>query len=123
MFEENIKEHLEDVKDGFEKYVDKRIDLTKLHLVEQLSRLTSRFILKSGILYLLFFGLLFLSLAFALYIGKMVNCYVTGFAVTGLFYILLSLIFFACRKQLIEKPVIKSFIKLFFTDFDETEHN
>ena len=69
MFQDDLKNHIDEVKNEFEDYVDKRISLLKLHLVEELSRFTAGFAVKLGILYLLFFVFMFLSLAAAFFLA------------------------------------------------------
>jgi hypothetical protein len=121
MFQENIKDHLVDVKDELENYVDKKIDLLKLHIVEELSRFTAGIAVKAGVLYLFFFVLIFLSLAAAFFLGEVLDSNGLGFSAIALFYLLLSLIFYLMRRKWVEKPVIKSFIKLFFPKFEEDD--
>src|SRR5690554_7195412 len=73
MFQDDLKNHIDEVKNEFEDYVDKRISLLKLHLVEELSRFTAGFAVKLGILYLLFFVFMFLSLAAAFFFGDLLG--------------------------------------------------
>src|SRR5690554_8128975 len=73
MFQDDLKNHIDEVKNEFEDYVDKRISLLKLHLVEELSRFTAGFAVKLGILYLLFFVFMFLSLAAAFFLGDLLG--------------------------------------------------
>ena len=121
MIQENIKENLVEVKEEFQEYVNKRIDLVKLHIVEDLSRATARFGLKLGLSYLLFFVLLFFSLAGGFYLGELLESISLGFIIVGSFYLIIMIIFYLLRRTLVDKPVIKSFIKLFFPKFDNDE--
>jgi hypothetical protein len=121
MFQEDLKEHLSDVKEDFESYVDKRVDLLKLHLVEELSRFTASFTLKLGVLYLLFFALMFFSLAGAFFLGDMLGSNGQGFVIVALVYLVFVVIFILMRRVWVQKPVIKSFIKIFFPKFDKDE--
>ncbi|WP_052345614.1 phage holin family protein [Alkaliflexus imshenetskii] len=121
MIQDNIKENLAEVKDEFEKYLDKRIDLTKIHVVEELSKFTSGFAVKLGVLYLLFFVLMFLSLATAFFLSDLLNSNGLGFTIVALFYLILAIVFYAMRHKWVEKPIIKAFIKLFFPKFEEDE--
>ncbi|TCO09207.1 phage holin family protein [Natronoflexus pectinivorans] len=121
MFKEDFKDHLNDVKDEFEKYVDKRIDLLKLHIVEELSRFTAGFAVKMGILYLLFFALMFISIAGAYFLGHLLESVTLGFLFISGFYFLLAWMFYLLRRKLVEKPVIRSFVKLFFPKFEDDD--
>lgn len=121
MFQEDLKEHLADVKEEFESYVDKRVDLLKLHLVEELSRFTASFTVKLGVLYLLFFALMFISLAGAFFLGDILDSDGLGFVIVAGVYLIFVLIFILMRRIWVQKPVIKAFIKIFFPKFDKDE--
>ncbi|MCG8578706.1 MAG: phage holin family protein [Bacteroidales bacterium] len=119
---EKLNEEINEVKDDFEEYVNARLDLAKLHAAENLSRFFSGMILKIGLFYLLFFVLLFVSLAAAFWLNHLFDGKGIGFFIVAGFYLLLALLFLALRKSLIQKPVIQSFIQLFFpkyTEYDE----
>ena len=115
---EEITEDFSDFKKEIKEYAESNFNLIRLHVVEQLSRLTSGIIVNVGVLYILFFGLIFLSMALAFFLGELFNSYGLGFLVVSGLYFLLALTFYLMRKALIEKPVIKSFIKLFFPNFE-----
>jgi len=121
MIQENIKENLVEVKEEFEEYINKRIDLFKLHIVEDLSKATSSFGIKLVVFYLLFFVLLFFSLAGAFYLGGLLDSLPLGFIIIGSFYLVIVLFFYLFRRTMVEKPVIQSFINLFFPKYDNDE--
>lgn len=121
MIQENIKENLVEVKEEFEEYINKRVDLVKLHLVGDLSKATSSFGIKLVVFYLLFFVLLFFSLAGAFYLGETLKSKALGFIIIGSFYLVIVIVFYLLRRVLIERPVIKSFINLFFPKYDNDE--
>lgn len=121
MFQDDLKNHIDEVKDEFEDYVDKRISLLKLHLVEELSRFTAGFAVKLGILYLLFFVFMFLSLAAAFFLGDLLGSNGLGFTLVAGFYLLLALIFWLSRRIWVEQPIIQAFIKIFFPKFEDDE--
>ncbi len=112
--QEKITREMGDLKKEFEEYAKTQVDITKLHLVGELSRFHSGFLFKSAILYLLIFVLLFLSVAAAIFIGEILNWYVYGFAIMGGFYILVTLLVWLLRKPLFEQPAIKRFMQLMY---------
>ena len=116
---EEITENFSDLKKELKEYAESSFNLIRLHVVEQLSRHISGIIVKAGILYILFFGFLFLSMALAFFLGELFESYGLGFLVVSGIFFLIALIFYLLRKVLIEKPVIKSFIKLFFPNFED----
>ena len=121
MFQDDLKNHIDEVKNEFEGYVDKRISLLKLHLVEELSRFTAGFAVKLGILYLLFFVFMFLSLAAAFFLGDLLGSNGLGFTLVAGFYLLMAVIFWLSRRIWVEKPIIQAFIKIFFPKFEDDE--
>jgi len=121
MIQDELKENFDEVKSEFENYVDKRTDLLKLHIVNELSHFTAGFAVKMGILYLFFFVLMFLSLALAFFLGEMLHSTGWGFTIVAGIYLLLAVIFFLMRGIIVHRPVIRSFINLFFPKFDTNE--
>ncbi|MBK3518116.1 phage holin family protein [Carboxylicivirga marina] len=121
---EKLSEEINEVKDDFEEYINARLDLTKLHAAENLSRFFSGMLIKMGLFYLFFFVLLFISLAIAFWLNHIFEGEGIGFFMVASFYLLIAIIFFGLRKVLIQKPIIQSFIQLFFpkyTDYDESK--
>ncbi|WP_430811769.1 MULTISPECIES: phage holin family protein [unclassified Carboxylicivirga] len=119
---ENISEELNEAKEEFEEYINARLDLAKLHTAENLSRFFAGMLVKMGLFYLFFFVLLFSSLAISFWINDYLDSQGLGFIIVAGFYLLLALIFYALRRSLIHRPIIQSFIQLFFpkfTDYDE----
>lgn len=119
--QDDFKDSLSEMKVEFKEYVENRIDLVKLHVVEKLSKITAGFAVKMGVLYLLFFALTFLSLAMAFFLGSLLDSNTLGFLAVAMLYLMVALIFYAMRRKLVEKPIIKNYINLFFPNFDDHE--
>ncbi len=115
---DGIFDEVFDVKKEIESYVQNRIDLTKLHITEDLSKFTSTVAVRLILFYIGFFVLLFLSIAGAYAIGRYINSDELGFIIIAGFYFLVGLIFLLFRGILIHKPIIKSFIHLFFPKYN-----
>ncbi|MBR8534535.1 phage holin family protein [Carboxylicivirga sediminis] len=121
---EHLSEEINEVKDEFEEYVNARLDLAKLHTAENLSRFFSGMLIKMGLFYLFFFVLLFISLAIAFWLNDLFEGKGVGFFIVAGFYLLIALLFYAMRKVLIQRPIIQSFVQLFFpkyTQYDESK--
>lgn len=116
-----MRENLSEMKDEFKEYVENRINLTKLHVVENLSKVSAGIAVKLGVLYLLFFAIMFISLALAFFLGAVLASNGLGFTAVALLYVLLALIFYVLRRKLVEKPIIKNYINLFFPNFENHE--
>lgn len=60
-------------------------------------------------------ALLFLSIAAALVIGNALNSTAHGFLITGSFYLLLLTVAYLLRER-INRPILRRFSEIFFTD-------
>jgi len=113
-----------DIIDDINKSTDKGTDLGKKYIatsykytklkIFQLATVSISTIVKLFLIgSLLSVGMVFLSFAAAIYIGKYFNDIAIGYLFVGLFFLIMSLIIFAMRK-LLEKKIIQSMSKIFF---------
>jgi len=114
---ESIKDEINEIKNELESYVQNKMDLTKLHVAEDLSRFSSNIAVRLVMFYIGFFVLLFVSMAAAFAIGNYTQSTELGFIIVGGVYFVIGLIFFFFRGILIQRPIIKSFIHLFFPNY------
>lgn len=120
---EQVSDEINDVKDDVEEYINARIDLVKLHTAENLSRFFSGMIIKMVLFYLFFFVLLFSSLAVAIWLNEILGGKGVGFMIVAGFYLLIALLFVAFSKTLIQRPIIQSFIQLFFPTYNSYDES
>ena len=118
---EGLSAEISDIKQEVESYIQNRIDLTKLHIAEDLSRFISSIAVRLILFYIAFFVLLFLSMAGAYYLGRLLNNTELGFVIIASFYFLVGLIFILLKGKLIQSPIIKSLIHLFFPNYNQYE--
>ncbi len=114
-------EDINSIRKDIQEYLDIKIDLIRLHTAENISRIMSSVIASVIIGYLLFFILVFLSFAAGFYLGSVLNSNELGFFLVAGFYIILLISFLLLRKKIVERPVIKSIMKLFFPKFGDDE--
>jgi sterol desaturase/sphingolipid hydroxylase (fatty acid hydroxylase superfamily) len=107
-------------KDVFE-YIEVKLDLLRLHTAENLSRLFSNVATTAVAGYLLFMIIIFLSFAAGFFIGSLLNSVESGFLCVGAFYLMLLILFLMLRKRIVERPIIKSMVRLFFPKFEDDE--
>jgi len=115
---EHISDEINEAKEEIEDYVNAKIDLAKLHAAENLSRFFSGMLIKMGLFYLFFFVLLFISIAVAFWLNTILNGDGIGFFIVAAFYFLCAIIFLLLRKTLVQRPIIKSFVQLFFPTYN-----
>jgi hypothetical protein len=114
-------EDINNIRKDILEYIEIRFDLVRLHMAENISRMMSSAINLTIIGYLLFFILLFLSFAAGFFMGSVFNSNELGFLFVACFYILVLVLFLVLRKKIVEKPVIKAIMKLFFPKFGDDE--
>jgi hypothetical protein len=114
-------EDIDNIRKDIQEYLEIKLDLIRLHTAENISRMLSSAINMTIIGYLLFFILLFLSFAAGFFLGSVLNSDELGFLCVAVFYIVILVIFLVLRKKIIERPVIKAIMKLFFPKFGEDE--
>jgi uncharacterized membrane protein len=114
-------DEINDIKKDVLEYIEVKLDLIRLHTAENLSRIFSNVAIIAVAGYLLFLIVIFLSFAAGFFIGSKLNSTELGFLCVAGFYFLLLILFLAYRKQIVERPVIKSVVRLFFPKFDEDE--
>lgn len=103
-------------KDKVTDYVDMRVQLVKLNIIEQVSKVLSYFIFMILCLLFLLPVLFFSGIGFAEYIASLVNSTAAGYAITAGIYLAVLLILFAFRKK-----IIKSFTGLFINVMTDDE--
>jgi len=114
-------ENIENIRREIQEYVEVKFDLIRLHTAENLSRiLTSMTTVVIGG-YLLFLILMFLSFAAGFFFGSLLGSNEAGFLCVAGFYCILLVIFLAFRKKIVERPIIKAVVRLFFPKFTEDE--
>ncbi len=118
---ENISEELREFKSEIEEYIHNRYEFSKLHVAGELSKFFSTFMVRTIILYLMFFALLFFSLALAFLLGEWMESNGLAFVIVGGLYLLACGLFWILRKRIIEKPVIQHFLALLFPNFEDYE--
>ncbi len=113
---EEAGELLDDIRD----YVETRVEITRLTLLDKLSDVVSIVIagLVIGFLFLLFF--IFVGLASAYLIAEYTGHTYLGFCIVAIIFLTAGIIFIRKKKDWIQKPVADKIIFSFFkNDKDE----
>jgi len=110
------------LKEDISEYIEVRLEQIKLSLAEIISRLISRSLSTIIILCLLMLIFLFLSFAAAFYIGHLLNSDHLGFLCVAGINLILLIAFLMFRRYLIDRPVIRSVISMFFPKSGKDEN-
>jgi hypothetical protein len=106
---------INNIKKDVQDYIEVRLDLIKLNTAENLSRILSKAVIIIIISCLMVIILLFLSFAAGYYFAERFNSNELGFLCVAGIYLLLLVVFLIVKKQLVERPIIKSTVRLFFS--------
>jgi len=116
-----MTEDFNNIRKDIVEYVDVRLNQISLHTAENLSRMLSTTANIAIIGYLLFFILLFISIAAGYFFAELFGSNQLGFLFIAGFYILALVIFLVFRKRIVDRPIIQAMVKLFFTKFVDDE--
>lgn len=114
-----ISDEANEVSNEVEKYVKNRINLSKLQIAEDISRLFSATATIMVLSYLFFFAFLMLSLAAGHFLSGILGSTELGFLIVASIYILLAFIFYLLRKKIVQRPIISSITNMFFPKHDD----
>lgn len=118
-----MKQEISDLIDKTKEYVNVRADILKLTAAEKTSKAIAAAVVGSILLVCGLFALLFLSFFAGYYISEKMGNPAIGFLIVALFYIIVGLLIFFTKANMIEKPIINSVVKSFFKqNTDENEN-
>lgn len=107
-------EEIEKIRKDLQEYVEVRLDLIRLQTAESIARMMSDTAKIVVVGYILFFILLFLSMAAGYLFAELFDSYTMGFLSVALFYLIVLILFLIFREKIIDRPIIKAILKLFF---------
>ena len=117
---QRIKDNFSDLTDNVRKYVQLKIDLLKLNILEKFSRLVSSIIITMIFFLLILFIILFISMGFIFWFRDNMGPEWIGALVVAGFYVVIGFLVWLLRFRLFVNPVIKRLSKILF-EKDENE--
>lgn len=108
--EENDDFNKADLFERAKEYVNTTIELKKLTVIHAVVKMVGS--LASGLILVVvgLFFLVFLSVAFALYLGEVLSSAYQGFFIVALFYFILAVVIALMSKNYIQNPLINKLI-------------
>ena len=103
---DSIKSLIDKSKD----YLDTKIELTKLKTIDKSADVLSSVVVMISMLFIGVLFILFVSVAVALLLGRMLGSYHYGFFIVGGFYALLLLLIYVQRHRWIKTPIANGLI-------------
>ncbi len=116
-----MPEDINNIKKDIQEYIEIKVDLIRLYFAENLSRILSSTVTTIILGCFLFFILLFMSFAAGYFLASLLHSYELGFLCIAGLYALVLVILLVFRKQIIERPIIKAIVKLFFQKSGDDE--
>lgn len=105
-YTESIKTLIDKSKD----YLETKIELTRLKTIDKSADVLSTVVVTVSMLIVSFLLILFISLAIALFLGKMLGAYHYGFFIMGGFYAIILLLIYVNREKWIKTPIANELI-------------
>ncbi|CAN5391036.1 hypothetical protein BH09BAC1_BH09BAC1_06890 [soil metagenome] len=106
----------DDTKHVSKLYVKYKLDYYKLHLAEKVTNLATFLIGGFLLVTLLTLFLLFISLAFAMYLGEVLQSPTYGYLIVGVIYLAGIVLLGIFRGKLIQRPILRVVIREFFPE-------
>lgn len=114
-------EEINNIRKDIQEYIEVKFDLIRLSTAENISRILSSAASIIVFSFLLLIIMLFLSFAAGYYFASLLHSNELGFLCVAGFYGLVLVVFLFFRKRIIEKPIIKAVIRLFFPKTGDDE--
>ncbi len=121
MADNSFKENFTEIISVARSYVNARIELWKLSLLEKASLAGAHFLSSVIVVLIVAFCLLFISLAFAYWYGQKTGDMIAGFLITAGFYLVVGLIFLVSRKFFVTRPVIRTLSGIMYNEEPDTD--
>ncbi|HNW57590.1 MAG TPA: phage holin family protein [Bacteroidales bacterium] len=109
-----MPEDINSIKKEIQEYLEIKIDLIRLQAAESLSHILSSVASIAIYVCLVSLILLFLSFAAGYFFASVLNSNELGFLCVAGFYTLALIIILIFKKKIIDRPIIKAIVKLFF---------
>ena len=113
---DELKEKTEDIHEHLQAYFESNLAYYKLWGFKVTMKSTTMILKFSMILLCFSMVLLFCSVAAALAMGCYLESNALGFLAVGVFYLLLTFLFFMIKDKIVEGPILEKFSEIFFND-------
>jgi hypothetical protein len=113
----------EEMADHVKSYVNTKIAQLKLAMAEKVSKVIAVLIAGMFVLFVLFFFLVFVSMAAAYAIGIWLGKMWLGFLIVAAIYLLLGIITWVARGRLLQIPIMNAILRQLFNNEDNDEED
>ena len=113
---EELQNNVEEIQKNTKAYIESSIAYYKLWGFKVAMKSTTLALKFFLIAICLVVVLLFVSVAGAIAIGKLLDSYVFGFLIVAGIYLVLALLLFLVKDKIVEGPILEKFSEIFFND-------
>lgn len=114
---------LEELLAHLKEYLDNRIAYTKLSVAEKSSKIFANLVSIFVSVLILFFFVVFASIALAFALAKLTGEYYWGFLIVAGIYLLMGTIVWIAKEKLLRLPMMNALLKQFFKEESEDEED
>lgn len=122
--QENKEKSIEDLYEDAKKYIDTRIEYTRLYVVEKAAKVFADIVTNTTVVLCFVLAFLFGVVTLALFLSELLGSYTQGFGCVALICLALAVIVYLTKDKYIEKAIINFTIRKYFNklaDKDEDE--
>ena len=116
MAKSTFSQSITDLVNSIRRYIDIRLTLVKLEVMEKSARIISLTITAVFFLTLFMLFLLFISLAAALWLGDLLHNQALGYLCVAMFYLVSGFIILMLRRRLFLGTVLRHLSEIFFEE-------
>ncbi len=109
--EDNHQNSKDSIIDKAKDYIETRIELLKLTLIEKGVRILANSITGISLFLILFFTILFASFGLGFYLSEVIGNTFAGFFIVAGIYLLLALLIYVLKDKVINKKIMDAAIK------------
>jgi hypothetical protein len=124
MDDKDKQNSLEDLYEDAKRYLDTRVEYTRLYLVEKISKIFADVVTNAAVVICFILAFIFGTVTLALFLSDLLGSYTRGFGCVSLIYIFLALLVYFTKEKYIEKSIINFTIRNYFNklaDKDDEE--
>lgn len=110
---EQQKETARPIIDQATEYVETRVKLLKLEVIERSTAVAANVVVELVVVIFFLLTFLFASFTLALFLGDVFHSYWKGFGSVAVLYMLLAIILFVAKKP-IERPIVNILVRKLF---------
>lgn len=119
MNKDNFNKNLQSTIDNVREYIDMKVELYSLIIIERISKMLSKFLVAIIFVFFLFFFFLFISMGFISWFHETTGTTLIGYVIAAVFYLIIGLVVFKLSKKLFLNPMLKGFTEVLFEEEDK----